>query len=136
MRVIFLAVFAGFVAIGGQAEAKGVRQSDLDAWEGQPVSALDKHPVFLVMSVKKSTADDGTEIRDYVNGGVVDSCGSVVSGLVSGRAGFGSSRSNCISTERACHNIFLIKHGIVQRYAPTPSGGARCYTDETVRPNR
>ena len=136
MRSICLAALAGIVVSSGHAEAEGVRQSDLDAWVGQPASALDKHPLFLVMSMRRSTTEDGTEIRDYVNGGVVDTCGSVASGLLSGKAGFGSSRTNGTSNERACHTLFLIKDGKIQRYAPTPTGGARCYTDDTVRPNR
>lgn len=39
-----------------------VRQVDLDAWVGQPVSALETHPIFITVPVVKTTASDGTEI--------------------------------------------------------------------------
>lgn len=59
-----------------------VRQSDLDSWPGQPVSVLDKHPVFLTMKVVKTIASDGTEIRDYITAHASASCSS--SGDISG----------------------------------------------------
>jgi hypothetical protein len=45
-----------------------VREADLDAWKGQPVAELDKHPVFLTVPAIRTKARDGTEIRNYVNG--------------------------------------------------------------------
>ena len=38
MRSIFVAALAGILVSGGHAEAKGVRQSDLDAWAGQALT--------------------------------------------------------------------------------------------------
>ena len=51
-----------------------VRQADLDARAGQPVSALEKHPVFLTMPVVRTVTSDGTEIRNYINGRNVARC--------------------------------------------------------------
>jgi hypothetical protein len=112
-----------------------VHQQDLDAWQGQPVSKLDKHPFFLTVPHSKTLASDGTEIRDYVNGGNVSMCsgGSLVTGGVA-MASVESSTS-CSTALRACHNIFYIKNGIVERYSPTGSGGVQCTTGEITRPD-
>jgi hypothetical protein len=103
-----------------------VRQADLDAWVGVPVSELDKQPTFLTMQLVRTTAADGTEIRNYVNAETFASC--------SGFANKYNEFVNCASGLRACNNIFYIKNGRVERYAPIGSGGARCFTDDTVRP--
>ena len=67
-----------------------VRQSDLDAWVGQPVSYLELHPLFNTIPVVKRKASDGTETWNYVNRG--------------GNA--------------TCNNIFYVKNDVVLRYAP------------------
>jgi hypothetical protein len=67
---------------------------------------------------------DGMEVRDYVNGGTYARCAG------------GGAAAACLATQAACHNIFFIKNGVVIRYAPTGAGGARCYTDDTLRPGR
>jgi hypothetical protein len=72
-----------FLTVGGCAT---VHQEDLDAWVGHPISDLDKHPTLLTFPVVRTTAADGTEIRDYVNGRNVTQCsggGSVFAGQVS-----------------------------------------------------
>ena len=114
-----------------------VRQQDLDAWVGQPVAALDTQPVFITMPMYKTVTDGGIEIRNYVNGANIAQC------FGTGNAYAGSSSyvnynqfQNCIATFSACNNIFYIKDGIVQEYAPTPSGRARCFTDQWVLPNK
>jgi hypothetical protein len=112
-----------------------VHQEDLVAWEGAPVSALDTHPLFLTMPVVKTVAADGTEIRNYVNGMSVGSCGgggSVYGGFVN-MATY-QQYSSCASRFAACNNIFYIKNGRIVRYTPIGSGGARCRTDPTLRP--
>jgi hypothetical protein len=112
-----------------------VRQEDLVAWEGAPVSALDAQPVFLTMRVVKTMTADGTEIRNYVNGRDVGSCsggGSVYGGFVS--LATYQQYSSCVSTFAACNNIFYIKNGRVIRYTPIGTGGARCYTNDATRP--
>jgi hypothetical protein len=113
-----------------------VRQQDLRAWEGQPVLALEKHPVFLTMPVIKTRASDGTEIWNFVNGRNVSACSSsgTVFGQVVDSATY-SQFSNCMQRVQACNNIFYIKNGVVERYTPIGSGGARCFTDETAQPN-
>jgi hypothetical protein len=65
MTLRTITVFASLSLIAGCAT---VQQADLDAWDGQPVAALETHPVFLTIPVVKTTASDGTEIWNYVNG--------------------------------------------------------------------
>ena len=126
------------------AGCAGIRQEDLDAWVGQPVLQLDKHPMFLTMPVVKTIATDGTEIRNYVNGRNFQDCWAQNSGNVTGNANpqggsyvdyasFNSSM-NCSSGFMACNNLFYIKGGIVERYLPVGSGGARCFTDDRAKP--
>jgi hypothetical protein len=100
-----------------------IRQQDLDEWSGQPVSKLDKHPFFLTVPHTTTTTPDGTEIRDYVNGGNVATCS------------YGGGSASCGETLRACHNMFYIKNGIIDRYSPIGSGGVHCVTNEMTRPD-
>ena len=112
-----------------------VRQEDLQAWEGQPAALLESHPIFLTMRLVRTTTSDGVEIRNYVNGKQVASCsggGSIYAGAVS-MATY-NQFTNCASSFAACNNIFHVKNGVVQRYTPVGTGGARCYTNETVQP--
>jgi hypothetical protein len=122
-----------FLVVSGCASA--VHEADLQSWEGAPVSPLDTHPVFLTMSVVKTIASDGTEIRNYVNGRQTASCssdGSAFRGTVS-MASY-SQFTTCMQSFAACNNIFYIKTGVVTKYAPVGTGGARCYTNEAARP--
>ena len=96
-----------------------VRQVDLNAWVNVPVEALDMHPVFLTMRLETTFTEGGLEIRNYVNERNVSFCPA--SGV-------------CAQKNVACNNIFYIKEGIAQEYRPTPSGGARCYTDKSLQP--
>ena len=112
-----------------------VRQQDLDAWKGQPVSALEKHPIFVTMPVVRTETSDGTEIWNYVNGRNVATCFS--GGNFYGRTidfATYSQFSNCMQNVQACNNIFYVKDGIVQSYTPIGSGGMLCYTDERLQP--
>jgi hypothetical protein len=113
-----------------------VRQVDLDAWIGQPVSVLETHPLFLTMPVVRTVASDGTEIRNYVNGRNIGQC-SGGGNIFSSTIDFArySSFSQCMQSFAACNNIFYVKSGVVAQYIPTGSGGARCYTDERTHPN-
>ncbi len=112
---------------------QSVRQEDLSSWEGVPVAALDTHPVFLTTQVVRSVTPDGTEIRNYVNGRQVTECsrgGTVFAGTVdfATYSGF----TSCMSAFAACNNY--IKKGVVTGYTPIGTGGARCFTDERLRP--
>ena len=112
-----------------------VHQEDLVAWEGALVSALDAHPFFLTLPMVRTLTDDGTEIRNYVNGANVGSCGgggSIYGGFVN--TATYRQFSSCTSQFAACNNIFYIKSGKVIRYTPVGSGGARCKTYEQLRP--
>jgi len=98
----------------------GVRQSDLDAWVGIPVEALDTHSMFLGMRLERSYTSDGTiEIRNYVNEGTRTICPAL---------------GVCVTRRGACNNIFYVHDGYVMEYRPTGSGGARCFTDDRARP--
>jgi hypothetical protein len=114
-----------------------VHEEDLNSWSGRPVSDLDKHPIFLTFPVVRTTAADGTEIRDYVNGKTVSQCsggggGTVFSGTVP--LATYNSFSSCMQNFAACHAIFYIKSGVVQSLSAIGTGGARCYSNETMRP--
>ena len=106
-----------------------VRQSDLDAWVGVPVQALDTHPLFLTMPLYRTQTANGVEIRNYFNSKDVEQCFA--------SAGHGDRRHvshsafvTCSETRLACSNLFYIENGKVTRYAPT----GNCYTDSSVRP--
>jgi hypothetical protein len=123
------------VVLGALACCATVHQEDLDAWAGAPVISLDKHPVFLTLPVVRTMAADGTEIRNYVDGHNIESCagdGSIFRAAVpfTTYSGF----SHCVQSFVACNNIFYIKGGVVTQYTPVGSGGARCATDERLRP--
>ena len=111
----FAAVLAAATVLAGCV----VRQSDLDAWVGMPVEALDTHSRFLTLPMKRSFTESGMEIRNYMNERTVN---VPVGGLFMSQRG-------------GCHNIFYIdQDGCVIEYRPTPSGNVRCYTDATLRP--
>jgi len=124
-------------AAGPLAGCAHVRQEDLDAWVGQPVELLDKHPVFLTMQPIRTMTADGTEIRNYVNGAAVGACngGGNISGSGFVNSATYSQFSSCIARFAACNNIFYIKGGHVERYTPIGTGGMRCYTNEATSPN-
>lgn len=129
-RVILTVV--SVLILGGCAT---VRQSDLDAWVGQPVSALEGHPVFLTIPVVKTRTSDGMEIWNYVNGANLGRCagGGAIFGNIVDYAAF-NRFSTCVQRFAACNNIFYIRDGVVERYTPVGTGGARCYTTEQLRP--
>lgn len=114
----------------------GVRQVDIDSWVGQPVISLETHPIFLTIPVVKTTASNGTEIWNYINGADIGTCidkGSRTSAFLNFATY--SKFSQCINRHAACNNIFYIKNNIIQKYTPIGTGGVRCYTNETVQPN-
>jgi hypothetical protein len=112
--------------------ARGARHH---RWAGRPVSDLEKHPILMTFPVVRTTATDGTEIRDYVNGKTVSQCssgGTVFAGYVSMATYSGF--TNCMQNLAACHGIFYIKNGIIDHVSAIGTGGMRCYTDATLRP--
>ncbi|MGC2413802.1 MAG: hypothetical protein WA459_14035 [Stellaceae bacterium] len=132
-----LACAAALIAAGAAvAGCASVRQADLDAWVGQPVSVLEKHPVFLTMPVVRTVASDGTEIRNHVNGRNIGQC-SGGGNIFASSVDFAtySRFSQCMQSFAACNNIFYVKSGVIERYVPVGSGGARCFTDERARPS-
>lgn len=127
-------VFA-FALLTGLAACATVRQVDLDAWVGQPVAALETHPVFITVPVVKTVASDGTEIWNYVNGTNLGQCagGGSVWGATLNYAAY-SQFASCVQRFAACNNIFYIRDGKVLRYTPVGTGGVRCYTTEQLQP--
>lgn len=108
-----------------------VRQQDLTAWQDAPVQALDTHPLFVSMPMYKTMAENGMEIRNYVNSASTEQCFS------SGGVRRGSSHHvrynefmTCSENRVVCNNLFYIQDRKVVRYAPT----GNCYTDASVRP--
>lgn len=112
-----------------------VNQQDLASWVGQPVSALDVHPLFLTMRRVQTITPDGIEIRNYINASDAMSC-SGMANVYGGSVSFSAYNQfmSCTSSSPTCNNIFYIKEGRVLRFTPVGSGGARCYTDERARP--
>jgi hypothetical protein len=118
------------------AVAACVRPEDTEAWVGQPVAALQTHPVFVTMPLVRTRAADGSEIWNFVNGTSVTTCERSVGsnrGSVLNSASY-SSFTSCMSGTMACNNIFLVRNGVVQRYTPIGTGGAFCYTDARLQP--
>lgn len=108
-----------------------VRQQDLAAWQGVSVQALDTHPIFVSMPMYKTMAENGMEIRNYVNSESTEQC------FGSGGVQRGSSRHvrynefiSCSESRIVCNNLFYVQGGRVVRYAPT----GNCYTNDSVRP--
>jgi len=131
MRLMMLAV--GYLALTGCAT---VHQEDLDPWAGVPVAELDTHPIFLTFPVVRTKAADGTEMRRYINGRNVASCsggGSVFANTGVDMATY-NTFSNCMQGFAACNSIFYIKDGRVQQVTLIGTGGARCYSNESLRP--
>jgi len=120
----------------GMTACSTVRQQDLASWKGQPVEKLDMHPLFQAMQVEVRKLSSGVEVRNYVNGERVASCfgNAQATSIMQGSAQVTVS-DFCSSKFRACNNMFWIKDGIVQRYTPVGTGGARCYTDERAQPD-
>lgn len=108
-----------------------VRQSDLDAWVGVPVEALDTHPVFLAMPLYRTQTASGEEIRNYFNSKEVEQC-FASSGVHRGDRRYVSHSTfvTCSESRLSCSNLFYVQDGKVTRYAPT----GNCYTDASVRP--
>jgi hypothetical protein len=130
-----LAIVSAVAVAGCATPTRVVRQPDLDAWVGRPVSDLDKHPIFLTMRVVKTRAADGTEIRNYVNGSSASSCSTLGSANAYLNTADYDSFTNCMQTFEACNNVFYINKGVISRYTPIGTSGAHCYTDDRSRPD-
>jgi len=131
VKKIILSFIAASIFTGCQT----VRKADLDAWVGQPVIALETHPIFLTIPVVKTQASDGTKIWNYVNGANLGQCsgnGNIYTGTVDYAAY--SKFSSCVQRFSACNNIFFIKNDRVVKYTPIGTGGARCYTTKESQP--
>jgi hypothetical protein len=114
-----------------------VRPEDTEAWVGQPVAALETHPVFMAFPLVRTRASDGSEIWNFVNGRSVTTCERSVGstrGSILSYASY-SSFTSCMSGTMACNNIFLVRNGVVQRYTPIGTGGMMCYTDARAQPS-
>jgi hypothetical protein len=133
MKIVHLSVVFTFCAI--LSSCLTVHPEDTQSWAGRPVVDLEKHPVFLTMSLVRTRTSDGVEIRNYVNSRGVTTCsgGGAVFRDVLNSAEY-SSFTNCMQNVAACNNLFYISNGVVTKYVPISSGGAQCYTDERTRP--
>lgn len=110
-----------------------VRQSDLDAWVGMPVEALDTQSFFITLPMTKKVTASGIEVRNYANTKVLQDCDDTAYATpVKGGSVTAYGTTTCTSSKVGCNNIFYIKNGKVLEYAPT----GQCMTNETVRPQK
>ena len=131
MRVLMVAALCA--ALGGAAVLGGcgsVRPEDQAAWVGQPVSKLETQPVLLTMQLVRTTASDGTEIRNYVNGQSVASCsggGSIYKGaidygtyadLLDLRSAVSDLQQYFLRQERNRHRLHTGRHLVVRDATP------------------
>ncbi len=113
-----------------------VRQSDLDAWAGVPVIALDTHSLLLGYPMIKTFTDTGIEIRIYSEKIGVSSCAGSGFGSANLQRGSTLSSANftayqsCTSRLVGCDGIFYIRDGKVIEAKVAGS----CYTDKSYRP--
>lgn len=129
---IIISLLIAFLLIG----CLSVRKEDVDAWVGQPTTALETHPIFITLPVVKTQTSDGTEIWNYINSANISGCtggGSVFEPKLS----FSTYNQfvSCVQRVAACNNIFYIKNGLIERFVPIGTGGARCYTNESIQPH-
>lgn len=132
---MFRRIVCVFALSAGLVGCATVRQVDLDAWVGQPIVALETHPVFLTVPAVKTVASDGTQIWNYVNSANLGQCtggGNVWESTVD--YAVYSQFSSCVQRIAACNNIFYIRDGTILRYTPVGTGGAKCYTTEQLQP--
>src|SRR5262249_28534179 len=118
-----------FTVCTGLSACLTVHQEDTQSWTGRPVVDLEKHPLFLTMTVVRTRTSDGVEIRNYVNSRALTICsggGTVFRGELNSAEY--SNFTNCMQNVAACNNLFYISKGVVTKYVPVGSGGARCYT--------
>jgi hypothetical protein len=130
---VFISSFFIVLFISGCA-FKSVRQQDLNAWEGVSVEELDRHSLFLTLPLIKTKTESGVEIRVYPNKVNLGSCYGSGSVNTNGYLNYSqfSMYQNCSSQLVGCDNIFYIKDKKVLEYKPV----GRCYTDETVQPEK
>lgn len=112
--------------------SKTVRQQDLNAWNNVPVEELDTHSLFLTLPVIKTKTENDIEIRVYPNKVNISDCDGnyVKNGFMS--SSIFNAYQTCTSRLVGCDNIFYIKDKKVLEYKPV----GRCYTDETVQPEK
>jgi len=130
MKKLALAVFVA----GSVAGCATVHQSDLDAWVGMPVEALDTQSFFITLPMTRKVTASGIEVRNYANTAVQLDCDDAAFSTVSpnGTRIRTHGSSACSGSTVGCNNIFYIKEGKVLEYAPT----GMCMTDARVRPQR
>ncbi|HVR49041.1 MAG TPA: hypothetical protein VMS38_04840 [Pseudorhodoferax sp.] len=108
-----------------------VRQTDLDAWAGVPVAALDTHPLFVTIPMYRTLTEGGIEIRNYVNSQAAQQCFTRVEARHRDHHDLEHTAfMACSDNGLVCNNLFYVQGGQVIRYAPTGD----CYTDARVRP--
>lgn len=132
---------AGFVSVFVVLLCPGcatVHQSDLDAWVNVPVVALDTHSFFVTLPMVKTITDTGVEIRVYSNKVGISTCGGgafkTTSSAIGGTMSYANFAAfqNCSSRLAGCDGVFYIRDGRVIEAKPV----GRCYTNETMRPER
>lgn len=119
---------AGCVAYEPQ---QSVRQQDLDAWVGVPVTALETHSFFIPLPLVKTRTSDGLEIWHYSNKMGIARCSANI-GTAGNSVNYRTytAYQQCSSELYGCDSIFYIRDGKVLQYKTTGS----CYTTEEHQP--
>lgn len=123
---LFALIIAGCAT---STPARGVRQSDLEAWKGAPLIKLETHALFSSAPLTRRRLSDGSELWDY------RTCRTYQDDLrcTSSRGVFGTVDTSCTgggTSSSCCHNQFFVRGGAVESYRPV----GRCYTDCIKRP--
>jgi hypothetical protein len=120
----------------GLAACSSVQEKHLNRWEGQPLAALERHPIFGSLPAIRTVTPDGTLIWRYVQGFDPLKC-SEGNRVVSSDINFKSYErfSICMDKKSACNHIFYAKDKLVKNYALVATGGARCTSGSKWNPD-
>lgn len=123
----------------GLSGCKTVRQEDLDAWRGAPLSDLETHYLFNTLPVEVRQISGGKFLYIYTNSKTTKplfpstvSCRST-SSLIGGTQQTQCSKDNVFGgepTTKTCSNQFITTTTTVLEYRPV----GQCYTDCSIRP--
>jgi hypothetical protein len=105
-----LALAAAILVLPSCWAFRRVHQEHLDAWRGQPISKVERHPVWGVPA-SRTTLSDGAVAYQYVSKGAIFVQGNTVSQAV-------------------CTSTFIVKNDVIEQL--TMQG--QCYSTDASMP--